>query len=671
MQNRTTIMTKKITLFLALLLWCLPGMAAVVSPVKWETSIKMTGEKSGEILLTANIDANWHIYGLNLPDGGPRPTQVKFTDVKGAKLVGEVTPSVAPTEEFDKTFNLNLSWWENSVQLCQSFTLDNDSKGCVVNGYVSYQACNLESGSCIAPSKEPFSLSAGDVTGLESTAAAAPEQLQQNTNSANLTEGPGSSLWQPADFSSYSSEAVPDVSNASWIYIFAWGFIGGLLALLTPCVWPMIPLTVSFFLKKNTSRKRSIMDAVTYGLAIIVIYLSLGLVVTMVFGASKLNDLATNAVFNLIFFALLVVFAVSFFGAFEIKLPAKWSNHMDSKADRTSGMVSIFFMAFTLVLVSFSCTGPLIGTLLVEAASEESVVGPAIGMGAFALALAIPFTLFAVFPSLLKELPRSGGWLNSVKVILGFLELALSLKFLSVADLAYGWGILDREVFVSLWVIIFTLLGLYLLGKINFPHDTPTENVSVGRFFMALISLSFAVYLLPGLWGAPLKSVSAFVPPLYTQDFNLYKSGETKAFDDFDKGMAYAAENNRPVLIDFSGYGCVNCRKMEGAVFDTQEVSSIIKENFVMITLMVDDKRPLSQPVSVVENGKNLTLETIGELWSYLQRTKFDASTQPYYVMLDAEGQPLSGAYSYDENVGKFVKWLEGGVEKFASTESR
>lgn len=671
MQNRTTIMTKKITLFLALLLWCLPGMAAVVSPVKWETSIKMTGEKSGEILLTANIDANWHIYGLNLPDGGPRPTQVKFTDVKGAKLVGEVTPSVAPTEEFDKTFNLNLSWWENSVQLRQSFTLDNDSKGCVVNGYVSYQACNLESGSCIAPSKEPFSLSAGDVTGLESTAAAAPEQLQQNTNSANLTEGPGSSLWQPADFSSYSSEAVPDVSNASWIYIFAWGFIGGLLALLTPCVWPMIPLTVSFFLKKNTSRKRSIMDAVTYGLAIIVIYLSLGLVVTMVFGASKLNDLATNAVFNLIFFALLVVFAVSFFGAFEIKLPAKWSNHMDSKADRTSGMVSIFFMAFTLVLVSFSCTGPLIGTLLVEAASEESVVGPAIGMGAFALALAIPFTLFAVFPSLLKELPRSGGWLNSVKVILGFLELALSLKFLSVADLAYGWGILDREVFVSLWVIIFTLLGLYLLGKINFPHDTPTENVSVGRFFMALISLSFAVYLLPGLWGAPLKSVSAFVPPLYTQDFNLYKSGETKAFDDFDKGMTYAAENNRPVLIDFSGYGCVNCRKMEGAVFDTQEVSSIIKENFVMITLMVDDKRPLSQPVNVVENGKNLTLETIGELWSYLQRTKFDASTQPYYVMLDAEGQPLSGAYSYDENVGKFVKWLEGGVEKFASTESR
>lgn len=671
MQNRTTIMTKKITLFLALLLWCLPGMAAVVSPVKWETSIKMTGEKSGEILLTANIDANWHIYGLNLPDGGPRPTQVKFTDVKGAKLVGEVTPSVAPTEEFDKTFNLNLSWWENSVQLRQSFTLDNDSKGCVVNGYVSYQACNLESGSCIAPSKEPFSLSAGDVTGLESTAAAAPEQLQQNTNYASLTEGPGSSLWQPADFSSYSSEAVPDVSNASWIYIFAWGFIGGLLALLTPCVWPMIPLTVSFFLKKNTSRKRSIMDAVTYGLAIIVIYLSLGLVVTMVFGASKLNDLATNAVFNLIFFALLVVFAVSFFGAFEIKLPAKWSNHMDSKADRTSGMVSIFFMAFTLVLVSFSCTGPLIGTLLVEAASEESVVGPAIGMGAFALALAIPFTLFAVFPSLLKELPRSGGWLNSVKVILGFLELALSLKFLSVADLAYGWGILDREVFVSLWVIIFTLLGLYLLGKINFPHDTPTENVSVGRFFMALISLSFAVYLLPGLWGAPLKSVSAFVPPLYTQDFNLYKSGETKAFDDFDKGMTYAAENNRPVLIDFSGYGCVNCRKMEGAVFDTQEVSSIIKENFVMITLMVDDKRPLSQPVNVVENGKNLTLETIGELWSYLQRTKFDASTQPYYVMLDAEGQPLSGAYSYDENVGKFVKWLEGGVEKFASAESR
>lgn len=662
-------MNKRILLLYALLLAFIPAFAQIVAPVKWSSAIKMINESNGEVTITATIEPHWHLYGLTLPEGGPRPTQIKFTEVKGATLKGELKPSVKPVEQYDSTFNLNLNWWENRVEFIQGFTLDADSKGCIIEGSVSYQACSLEDGSCIAPSKETFLLSVGDVTSLQSDT----EQTETEptaTKAAVTSAGPGSALWQPVDFSSFSSGAVPDVNGASWLYIFVWGFIGGLLALLTPCVWPMIPLTVSFFLKKNSSRRRSIMDAMTYGLAIIVIYLGLGLIVTIAFGASKLNDLATNAVFNLIFFALLVVFAISFFGAFEIKLPAKWSNHMDSKADRTTGMVSIFFMAFTLVLVSFSCTGPLIGTLLVEAASEESYVGPAIGMGAFALALAIPFTLFAIFPSLLKDLPRSGGWLNSVKVILGFLELALSLKFLSVADLAYGWGILDREVFVSLWVVMFFLLGLYLLGKIRFPHDAATDHVGVGRFFMALISLSFAVYLVPGLWGAPLKGVSAFVPPLYTQDFNLYESGSFHAFDNYDEGMAYAAENNRPVLIDFSGYGCVNCRKMEGAVFDTQEVSSIIKENFIMITLMVDDKRALAEPVKVTENGKNLTLETVGELWSYLQRTKFDASTQPYYVMLNSKGKPLAGPYSYDENVAKFVEWLESGLKTFEKETS-
>lgn len=340
---------------------------------------------------------------------------------------------------------------------------------------------------------------------------------------------------------------------------------------------------------------------------------------------------------------------------------------MDSKAERTTGMLSVFFMAFTLVLVSFSCTGPIIGTLLVEAASVGDITGPAIGMGAFALALAIPFTLFAIFPSWLKEMPRSGGWLNSVKVVLGFLELALSLKFLSVADLAYGWGILDREVFVSLWVIIFILLGMYLLGKIRFSHDAPLDHVPVGRFFLSLISLAFAVYLIPGLWGAPLKSVSAFVPPLYTQDFNLYEGGNFKVFHDFDEGMAYANENNRPVLVDFSGYGCVNCRKMEGAVFDSQEVSSIIKENFVLITLMVDDKTSLEKPIEVNENGKTVMLKTIGDKWSYLQRSKFAANSQPYYVMLDNEGKPLASPYYYDENVAKFVEWLNSGLKSYSS----
>lgn len=430
----------------------------------------------------------------------------------------------------------------------------------------------------------------------------------------------------------------------------------------------MIPLTVSFFLKKGgKERGKAVRDAITYGAAIIVIYLVLGLAITLIFGASKLNDLATNAVFNLAFFLLLVVFAISFFGAFDIKLPSKWSNSVDSRAEATTGMLSIFFMAFTLALVSFSCTGPIIGTLLVEAASVGNIAGPTIGMGAFALALAIPFTLFAIFPSWLQGMPRSGGWLNSVKVVLGFLELALSLKFLSVADLAYGWGILDREVFVSLWVVIFAMLGFYLLGKIRFSHDSPVDHVAIPRFFLSLASLAFAVYLIPGLWGAPLKGVSAFVPPLYTQDFNLYAGGEFREFDDYDQGMAFAAENGRPVLIDFSGYGCVNCRKMEGAVFDTEEISGIIRDNFVLIKLMVDDKTKLDTPYTVEDAGKTIKITTVGEKWSYLQRHKFAANSQPYYVMIGNDGNPLAVPYYYDENVAKFADWLASGISKYTA----
>ncbi len=633
--------------------------AQVVDPVKWQQRIEMESKTEGSMIFTASIDNNWHIYGLKLPDGGPRPTEFVFKELAGAELIGEITPSVKPTEEFDSTFNMNLSWWAKNVEFSQRFKLKDGSEGYRISGTISYQACNTVDGACIAPSKFLIELTQGNPPAAEIPSA----DVAVKASSDN-------SLWAPVKFPEGTNNVTPQVADASWIYIFVWGFIGGLLALFTPCVWPMIPLTVSFFLKKNQSRKKSIADALTYGGAIIVIFLVLGLAVTLLFGASKLNDLATNAVFNLIFFALLVVFAISFFGAFEIKLPSGWSNKMDSRADRTTGIVSIFFMAFTLVLVSFSCTGPLIGTLLVEAASQASIVGPAVGLGAFALALAIPFTLCAIFPSLLKELPRSGGWLNSVKVVLGFLELALSLKFLSVADLAYGWGILDREVFVSLWVVIFILLGCYLLGKINFSHDTPSEHVGVGRFFLALISLSFAVYLIPGLWGAPLKGVSAFVPPLYTQDFNLYESGGFKAFSDYDEGMKYAEENNRPVLIDFSGYGCVNCRKMEGAVFDTEEVSGLIKENFVLITLMVDDKRPLAEPMTVTENGKTIVLETVGEKWSYLQRTKFNASTQPFYVQLDNDGQPLTGPYSYNENVAEYVEWLDNGLEAYSKKQN-
>ena len=639
--------------------------AQILKPVTWSSSVEMNDERNGRPIFKASIDEGWHLYGIDLPDGGPNPTTFTFDKVEGMTLNGDITPSRKPHEQVDMVFHLKLNWWEDKVDFYQDFTLNEPNGAYLVEASVRYQGCN--DGSCIPPSTESFDFKGGNVA---SENMPSEETLQTDNKALSAPTHQKSSAnkwWNPVVFTDDASDNTASIAESSWWYIFIWGFIGGLVALLTPCVWPMIPLTVSFFLKKSNSRRRSIADAFTYGCAIVVIYLVLGLAITLIFGASKLNDLATNAVFNLLFFLLLVVFAISFFGAFDIKLPSKWSNSVDSKAERTTGMLSVFFMAFTLVLVSFSCTGPIIGTLLVEAASVGDITGPAIGMGAFALALAIPFTLFAIFPSWLKEMPRSGGWLNSVKVVLGFLELALSLKFLSVADLAYGWGILDREVFVSLWVIIFILLGMYLLGKIRFSHDAPLDHVPVGRFFLSLISLAFAVYLIPGLWGAPLKSVSAFVPPLYTQDFNLYEGGNFKVFHDFDEGMAYANENNRPVLVDFSGYGCVNCRKMEGAVFDTQEVSSIIKENFVLITLMVDDKTSLEKPIEVNENGKTVILKTIGDKWSYLQRSKFAANSQPYYVMLDNEGKPLASPYYYDENVAKFVEWLNSGLKSYSS----
>lgn len=639
--------------------------AQILKPVTWNSSVEMNDERNGRLIFKASIDEGWHLYGIDLPDGGPNPTTFTFDKVEGMTLNGDITPSRKPHEQVDMVFHLKLNWWEDKVDFYQDFTLNEPNGAYLVEASVRFQGCN--DGSCIPPSTETFDFKGENVVSQNTPSEESLQTDDKTSNAPSAQETAANKWWNPVEFTDGASDNTASIAESSWWYIFLWGFIGGLVALLTPCVWPMIPLTVSFFLKKSNSRRRSIADAFTYGCAIVVIYLVLGLAITLIFGASKLNDLATNAVFNLLFFLLLVVFAISFFGAFDIKLPSKWSNSVDSKAERTTGILSIFFMAFTLVLVSFSCTGPIIGTLLVEAASVGDITGPAIGMGAFALALAIPFTLFAIFPSWLKEMPRSGGWLNSVKVVLGFLELALSLKFLSVADLAYGWGILDREVFVSLWVIIFVLLGMYLLGKLRFSHDAPLDHVPVGRFFLSLISLAFAVYLIPGLWGAPLKSVSAFVPPLYTQDFNLYEGGNFKVFHDFDEGMAYANENNRPVLVDFSGYGCVNCRKMEGAVFDTQEVSSIIKENFVLITLMVDDKTSLEKPIEVNENGKAVMLKTIGDKWSYLQRSKFAANSQPYYVMLDNEGKPLASPYYYDENVAKFVEWLNSGLKAYSS----
>ena len=450
--------------------------------------------------------------------------------------------------------------------------------------------------------------------------------------------------------------------------LFFAGFVGGLVALVTPCVWPMIPMTVSFFLKRSKDRKKGIRDAAIYGLAIIVIYLALGLSVSALFGADALNNLATNAYFNIFFFLLLVVFAASFFGAFEIVLPASWTTKMDQKADSATGLVSIFFMAFTLALVSFSCTGPIIGTLLVQAATSSSgFLAPAVGMFGFALALALPFTLFAIFPGLLQSMPKSGGWMNSVKVVLAFIELALALKFLSIADLAYGWHILDREVFLSLWIVIFILLGLYLLGKLRFPHDSPQEKTPIPALFLAIVSLSFAVYMMPGLIGAPLRAISAFAPPLKTQDLNLYKNEVHAQFDDYETGMAYARQVGKPVIIDFSGYGCVNCRKMEASVWVDAEVKKLLEEDYVLITLMVDDKKPLAEPMVVQEDGHEVKLRTIGDKWSYLQRVKFGANAQPFYVLLDHQGKPLAPSRAYDEDVPAYISFLKGGLSEFAS----
>ncbi len=658
-------MTRRSLLFSLIgLLAVFTAGAQIQEPIKWTEEVKMTSATDGVLTLRAAIDPGWHLYGFDIPDGGPKSTTITLNDVSGVKWIGEPTPSVKPIEKVDMIFHMKLSWWENSVTFTQRFKLDGVS-GANITGTISFMGCNDTQ--CLSPSKYAIDVAAGNVTEAipaVDTAKAVPAPVAPKTETA--TAG-NADLWAKVELTDAGEEV--NVSDASWWHIFIWGFIGGLLALLTPCVWPMIPMTVSFFLKRTDNRAKSIRDAIIYGIAIIVIYLVLGLAITLIFGASKLNDLSTNAVFNLAFFALLVVFGISFLGAFDITLPSKWSNKTDGKAERTAGLISIFFMAFTLVLVSFSCTGPIIGTLLVEAVSLGNLTGPAIGMGGFALALALPFTLFAVFPSWLKTMPKSGGWLNSVKVVLGFLELALSLKFLSVADLAYGWGILDREVFVSLWIVLFVLLGFYLLGKIRFSHDSPVDHVSVPRFFLATVSLSFAVYLVPGLWGAPLKGISAFAPPLYTQDFNLYEGGQFEHFEDYDKGMEYAAKNNLPVLMDFSGYGCVNCRKMEGAVFDTPEVSSIIKENFVLITLMVDDKKPLDKPMVVEENGKKVTLETVGDKWSYLQRHKFAANSQPYYMVLDNEGKAMTPPAYYDENIDKFVNWLNGGIKKYSENK--
>lgn len=689
---------KKLISSIMLALIALVVQAQILTPVKWKIKLDdKGGAPEKEIVFTATADKGWHLYDMNLPEGGPVSTSFTFETLNGAELIGQPVPSVKPTTVYDEQFAMNLRWYPGTVSFTQKLKVTDPAKF-KAEGEVEFMACNDET--CLPPDQIPFSfdkksihvdpaLAANssttevdkeDATAIQpDTQVVAEEASELNTPdpaaketpattspkaSDSLTDSPN--LWSPViDQLKSFGDATVSAADTSWLFIFFAGFLGGLIALLTPCVWPMIPMTVSFFLKRTKDRKKAIHDAITYGLSIIVIYLVMGLLITGIFGASALNDLSTNAIFNILFFLLLVVFAVSFFGAFELVLPASWTSKLDSKADSTTGVLSIFFMSFTLVLVSFSCTGPIIGTLLVQAASMGTAVGPAIGMFGFALALSIPFSVFAIFPNMLQSMPKSGGWLNSVKVVLGFLELALALKFLSVADLAYGWRLLDREAFIVLWIVIFSLLGVYLLGKIKFSHDSEVKYVSVPRLFMAIISFAFAIYMVPGLWGAPLKAISAFAPPLYTQDFNLYKNEVHAAFDDYESGMAYAKKVNKPVMIDFSGFGCVNCRKMEASVWTDPKVKQMLENDYVLITLMVDDKTKLPQPIEIQENGKTRKLKTIGDKWSYLQRSKFGSNAQPFYILLNDEGQPLGPSYAFNEDVSKYIQFLQNGLKEF------
>lgn len=672
---------KKTLLFVLFLASAISALAQMVDPVRFTTSLNMLKGNEAEIVFSATIDEGWHLYSTELGSDGPISATFVANKMDGAETVGKLKPVGKEIEKYDNMFGMNLRFFENSAKFVQKIRFTKAEYD--IDCYLEYGACNDEM--CMPPSqaslikkgtapavaevkKTETKEAKPETKAAESIEKTKPEDKADTAKTDTATavtvqETKVNDLWEPViDEMKTYDESPTDYSLA---YIFIAGLIGGFLALLTPCVWPIIPMTVSFFLKRNKERRKAIHEAVTYGISIVVIYVSLGVIVTLLFGASALNALSTNAIFNIFFCVLLVVFAASFFGAFELTLPSSWSNKIDQKSENTTGLLSIFLMAFTLALVSFSCTGPIIGLLLVTMSTQGSIIAPTIGMLGFAVALAIPFTLFALFPSLLKSAPKSGGWMNVVKVVLGFIELAFALKFLSVADLAYGWGILDREVFISLWIVIFGLMGVYLLGWLKFPHDDPEHRTNVPQFFLGMISLAFTIYMIPGLWGAPLKAISAFAPPMNTQDFNLQKVAVEAEFTDYEEGMAEAKRKGKPVMVDFTGFGCVNCRKMEAAVWTDPTVAEILNNEYVLISLYVDDKTPLDEPITVMENGQQRTLRTIGDKWSYLQRTKVGANTQPFYVLLDNNGKPLAGSRSYDEDIEAYVDFLEQGLNNF------
>lgn len=686
---------KKMMTLATLLLIALFANAQMLNPVKFSTQLKTNGTAEAEIVFSGKIDAGWHVYSTNLGSDGPISATFNVTKLDGVELVGKLTPRGKEIAQYDKLFEMKLRYFEGSVQFVQKvkFTKPNYT----IDAYLEYGACNDQN--CMPPTsvsikqsgKSPAvatdNIKKNEPQGTDeqidpSTSAAvkADSAVSMTENAAGarvdsaanvqLSAGEEQALWNPVVQQLQAFGGTNDIANHSLLYIFLMGLVGGLLALVMPCIWPIIPMTVSFFLKRSKDDKRKgIRDAVTYGISIIVIYLGLGLVITALFGPSKLNELSTNAVFNIFLFALLVAFAFSFFGWFEIKLPDSWANSVDSKASQATGLISIFLMAFTLVLVSFSCTAPIIGLLLVQTVTSGNWVGPAVGMFGFAVALALPFTLFALFPSLLKQAPKSGSWMNTVKVVLGFIELAFALKFLSVADLAYGWHILDREVFLSLWIVIFGALGLYLIGSLKFQSDTIggelNKPMPVACIMLGLCSLAFTIYMIPGLWGAPCKAVSAFAPPINTQDFNLNTKTVEAKYTNYEEGMAAAKAQGKPVLIDFTGFGCVNCRKMEAAVWTDARVSDKLTKDYVLISLFVDDKTSLAQPMEIELNGQKRTLRTIGDKWSYLQSSKFGANAQPFYVAVDNQGNPLTGSYSYKEDIPAYLEFLDKGLENY------
>ena len=672
------------------------AVTAAQAQVKFSVSTKRVSPTEIAVVFTGNMASGWHVYGTDIAPGGPTAATFGTDVLKGAKLKGALRAGAGLKRKQDPIFDMPVSYFEHTAQFTQRIELTD--KQYEVKGYLRYGACNDEN--CLPPTT--VEMSAKGTDGPEKAVAeAAPAAADKaadmeaeakelvpamiDTTAAALSENAAApaqaqaaaldsatirQLWTPVTDKLQALGESHGAAGKGLLLIFGLGFLGGLLALVTPCVWPIIPMTVSFFLKRNSDRAKGIRDALTYGAAIIVIYVLLGLVITTLFGASALNGLSTDAFFNIAFFLMLVLFGASFLGGFEIQLPTSWGNAIDAKASNTTGLLSIFLMAFTLALVSFSCTGPIIGFLLVEVStSGGGQLAPTVGMFGFAVALALPFTLFALFPALLKKTTRGGSWMNKVKVTLGFVELAFALKFFSVADLAYGWNLLDREVFLALWIALFALLALYLFGFVKFPHDDADERgTSVPAFFVGIASLAFAIYMVPGLWGAPVKAVSAFAPPMNTQDFNLnpHTTVEPK-FKDYEAGMAYARSVGKPVLIDFTGFGCVNCRKMEAAVWTNNQVRNLIDKDYVLISLYVDDKTPLPETIEVQENGKTTKLRTVGDRWSYLQRTKFGANAQPFYVLLDGNGDPLTVSRSYDENVGAYLNFLQTGLKNFAN----